>query len=102
MKCPTCLQQVDLVKLRSIPQNRAYFGLVVATIAEDRGYTKDAMHKALAGKFLGFDMIDVGGGEYVAIPKSTKELTVIEFKEYQETIRLWAIDEGYVIPEIKK
>lgn len=101
MLCPTCRQTVDLVKIRSNQQNRAYFGLVVAMIAEDRGYSKEAFHKALAGEFLGYDEIILNGTTRM-VPKSTKELTTVEFKAYEEAVRLWAIDEGYYIPEPKK
>ena len=74
---------------RSDRQNRAYFGLVVALLAEHCGYTPDEMHEALAWKFLGLE----NAGDLLPRRRSTASLSTSEFEDYVATIRRWAATE---------
>lgn len=98
MRCPTCQQSIGVVKNRSGQQNRAYFGLVVGMLAEHLGYDKEDMHKALAGEFLGYEVVEINGKVH-SVPKSTKSLNTSEFKEYAERIQRFAAEfHGLNIP----
>lgn len=92
MKCPKC-GYCDGVKSRSIQQNRAYFGLAVSKIAAQCNCTKEDMHKALAGEFLGFNEVKMGNHK-VLVPRSTKDLTTKEFMAYVERVQRWAAEQG--------
>jgi len=84
-------------KKRSNPQNRYYWGIVVAIISESTGEDDlDAIHEVLKRKFLpkktvlGEDIPEV----------STKKLKTIEFEDYMSNIRMWASrDYNIYIPE---
>jgi len=77
---------------RSNNQNRYYWGVVVAMLAEEIGYTRDQMHDALRLKFLRVEA-DL---EYT---RSTTELSTKEFEAYLDDVRIWAAtDLGTVIP----
>jgi dihydroorotate dehydrogenase len=88
--CPSC-GYTDNKKTRSIQQNKAYFGLAVNMIANHLGYDKEDMHKALAEKFLGTVEIKFGK-ETLIVPKSTKNLTTVQFIEYTERVQRWAAE----------
>lgn len=80
---------------RSLKQNRAYFGLIVAAIAEHCGYTKDEAHEALAFKFLRQGEPDAP----LPTRRSTADLTTKEFEEYQAQVKQFAAEElGLFIP----
>ena len=81
---------------RTIPQNRYYWGVVIAILAEEFGYTKDECHEALRYQFLRIP------GENGLPDKilHTSDLDTIAFNEYLENIRRWALIEyGIYIPE---
>lgn len=94
-------QRVELIvrkrrAQRSDRQNRAYFGIVVAMLAEHCGYEPDEMHEALAWKFLGIDQ----AGDPLPRRRSTAGLTTAEFEDYVGRVRRWAAEElGCDIPE---
>ena len=90
MKCPKC-GYLYLRQTRSTQQNRAYFGIAVKLIGDHLGYDREEMHKALAGKFLGYDEVKIGG-EVILVPKSTRDLTTTEFNEYYANIQRWAAE----------
>lgn len=73
-------------KSRSAQQVRYYFGVVVAILGEEFGYTKDEMHAALCHRFLG--SVDQQTG--LMKIKSTKDLSTAEFEEHMARIREWA------------
>lgn len=97
MICPKC-GFTDGKKVRSIQQNRAYFGIAVKMIAEQCNSTVAAMHDALAGEFLGHEIVKMPGGKVIKVPKSTKPLTTKEFSQYVEKIQRWAAENGIDIP----
>lgn len=81
---------------RSLKQNRAYFGLIVAAVAEHCGYSKDEAHEALAFKFLRQGEPDAP----LPTRKSTADLTTKEFEEYQAQVKQFAAEElGLFIPD---
>ena len=85
--------------IRSGQQNRAYFGLVVEALSEHTGYDKEDMHKLLSAMFLGTIDLEMGGKTYT-IPRSTKNLTTVEFNKYVEDIQRWAAEFcGIVLPD---
>lgn len=96
--CPNCGYVVDLKKSRSSQQNRAYFGLAVERISEQCNSTKEAMHKALAGEFLGFDSVRMPNGKIIKVPRSTKDLSTKEFMVYVEKVQRWASENGIEVP----
>lgn len=89
-KCPLCGNALTRLP-RSTQQNRAYFGIAVKLIGDHLGYDREEMHKALAGKFLGFDEVKIGD-EVMLVPKSTTHLSTREFNEYYAKIQRWAAE----------
>lgn len=82
-------------KSRSAQQNRYYFGVVVAILGEEFGYTRDEMHAALCHRFLG----DVDERTGLMKIGSTKDLSTAEFEEHMSRIREWAgLNYGIEIP----
>lgn len=73
-------------KSRSAQQSRYYFGVVVAILGEELGYTRDEMHAALSHQFLG--SVDEQTG--MMRIRSTKDLSTAEFEEHMTRIREWA------------
>lgn len=73
-------------KSRSAAQSRYMWGVVIAILADEFGYTKDEMHAALAHKFLG--SVDEKTG--LMRIRSTKDLSTVEMEEYLASIREWA------------
>lgn len=86
-------------KIRSIQQNRYYWGVIVKMLAEHCGYSDEEMHESLKDKFLSIydpetDLKKIG---------STTELTTVEFIKYNETIKRWASTFHHlVIPDPKQ
>jgi hypothetical protein len=81
--------------VRSVQQNRYYFGVCVDLLAAHTGYTADEMHEALKWKFL----IIHRDGLPDTVP-STANLTKDQFCEYIDKIQQWAArDMGCVIPD---
>jgi len=72
-------------KERSTNQNAYYFGVVVAMIAKEIGYTPSETHEALKHKFLIYE------GDLLKI-KSTTELSTIEFEEFLTKVRVFSAE----------
>ena len=84
--------------VRSLPQNRCYWGLVLPTIANDIGYSTEELHEALKMKFLPREYVMLGDKEQ-EVRKSTTQLSTIEFNQYLEAIIAFAGTElGVSIP----
>lgn len=73
-------------KSRSAQQSRYYFGVVVAILGDEFGYTRDEMHAALNHRFLG----DVDERTGLMKIGSTRDLSTAEFEEHMSRIREWA------------
>lgn len=92
-------QRVDVIlkkhkDKRSNPQNRFYWGCVVALLAEHCGYESEEMHDALKQKFLAAHTDS-------ALPtvRSSAKLNTAEFSEYVEQCRRMAAEMGIYIPD---
>lgn len=83
-------------KERTTPQNRWYWGCVVAIPAHHYGYTPDEMHTAYKLMFLRAPQ-DMLNGPPTLI--STAKLTTTEFTEYIENCRKWCAEQGLFIPD---
>jgi hypothetical protein len=88
-------------KDRSNQENRYYRGVVVPMISEHTGYTPEEVHEFLKLKFL--SKIIVLAGKDERIPRSSTELSTIEWEKWMTEIREWAAQElSLVIPEPKQ
>lgn len=86
-------------KIRSLSQNKYYWGVVVKVIGEYLGETKERVHDMLAALYLR-DTIDLKNGNTELTVKSTAKLTTDEFEVYLKQVRQWAQEElSCVIPE---
>lgn len=94
MICPKCKFKF-ISTLRSTPQNRYYWGVVVEILSEHIGFSPEEMHEILKHKFLNpFEKMG-----YKIYPNTT-QLTTVEFKNYIEKIQRWAAQElQCVIPD---
>jgi hypothetical protein len=81
---------------RSLKANAYYFGVVIATIAPELGYTKDECHEALAWHLLQC------GDPDAKLPKrkSTADLTSHEFEDYVSQVKQFAAEKlGIYVPD---
>lgn len=96
-----------ITKTRSGKQNRYYWGVIIKMIAEEIcGYPasnedRDAIHKEMAKKFLGYAIVEKGGFTFEVI-RSTTDLNTKEMEEYHEHIRRWASEYLYLYIPLPK
>lgn len=91
--CPRCRGAgvVKRKKIRSLEQNKYYWGVVVLMIAEQMGEDKETVHEILKNKFnpirvvLPDQTISEYGGE-------TKKLDTKQFGEYISLIKRWSFE----------
>jgi hypothetical protein len=84
---------------RSLAQSRYYWGVVLAYLSEETGFTKDEAHQLMQRMFLKYAK-DVSDGTSEMFVRSTTSLNTIEMNEYIEQIRIFAVSElGCYIPE---
>lgn len=76
-----------VTKQRSNPQNKYYWSVVIPTISNVTGYTRDEMHEVLKYRFL---QVAVGKDITMKMVKSTADLKTDEFQLYLSDIRNWA------------
>lgn len=76
-------------KQRSNEQNRYYWGVVVKILSEEWGWLSDDLHDALKWHFLRVP----GENGLPDRAGSTASLSTIEFEDYLEKVRVWAITE---------
>ncbi len=72
---------------RSDQQNKYYWGVVVEILSNELGYSKDDLHYALREKFL-----NIFAKDTLRIPKSTTDLSTVEFEVYMTDVRRWAVE----------
>ncbi len=92
------IEKISKQKMRSVEQNKYYWGVVIKYLALEIGYSKEEMHEALKIKFLTYENV-------TGLPTmlTTTQLSTIQFEAYLEQIRRWAsLDMGIVIPEPKQ
>ena len=80
---------------RSSSQNRYYFGVVVALIAEACGYEPDEMHEVLAMRFLRIEDCPLTGAPR---RQRTPRTNTAEFSTYVEQCRRFGAELGLYIP----
>ena len=104
MRCPYCDNEINLkeLRLRTTPQNRYYYGVVVTLLSDHTGYSKNEIHEMLKNKFL-TEVIAIKTPKKLLLERTTRsstELTTAEFEEYLSQITQWAAEElSVVIPE---
>lgn len=81
---------------RSLNQNALYWEWVTI-IGDYFGNTKDEMHTILKGLVGHKQEVKVGKKKFL-IPKSTSNYTVGEMVEYMFNVKVWASQEGIVLP----
>ena len=78
--------------VRSLSQNKYYWGVIIEILSANFGYEREEMHEALKFKFLkkhgDTDLVTVG---------STAKLSTAEFTEYIDEIIRWASTEYQVV-----
>ena len=78
--------------LRSLSQNKYYWGVIMEILSNNFGYDREEMHEALKFKFLkkhgDTDLVTVG---------STAKLSTAEFTEYIDEIIRWSSVEYQVV-----
>ena len=82
--------------LRSLSQNRYYWGVVIEILAEEFGYEREEMHEALKMKFL-------RKHDDTKLPTvgSTARMNTAQFSDYIDRVMRWAAtDYSIYIPEI--
>ena len=95
MTCPHCGCEFDEPGKRSSSANRYYWGVVMALIARELGYTAEECHDALKAKFRGREDITTG----LVIARSTRTNSP-DFWDYIARIREWSHQFlGVYIPE---
>jgi len=83
---------------RSGNQNRYYWGVVLAYLSEETGFTKEEAHQLMQRMFLRYDK-SVFDGAAETFVRSTTSLNTLEMEEYLENIRIFALSElGTYIP----
>ena len=96
MKCPHCGREIvrKITKASSTSQRRYWFGVVIATLAEQFGMTKDECHEAVMYHFTHY--VDDHGLDR---RKSYNDLTTAEAEKLHEEVRAWAaVDHQCYIP----
>jgi hypothetical protein len=103
MICPYCKKQFTMqeAKIRSLPENRYYWGVLLKILSDYTGHTEEEMHEVCRSLFLN-ETITLETKEGISlkqIPRSSKELNTVEFEIYLAEIRQWASrDLGCYIP----
>jgi len=101
-KYPSCKFEylIPLSKelVRTIPQNKLYWGVYIRMIAEGMGeLIADDLHEDLKLLFNPKDSRLVPGAK---VGGSTSKMTRKEFKQYLEKIKIWALQfHGIDLPE---
>lgn len=71
-------------QVRSLPQNKYYWGVVVKVVSQHTGYTSEETHQELARMFLSYE------NNRKLFVRSTTKLNTLEFEKYAESCRDWA------------
>ena len=77
---------------RSLLQNKYYWGVVIAMLSKEIGYSPEAMHEYMKEQFLTPIKVDMPDGGELEWRASTADLTTELFDSYIQKIRIWAGD----------
>jgi hypothetical protein len=92
--CEVWVTITKKTKIRSLNQNRYYWGVIISILSKELGYLEEEIHDSLKFKFL------LDNTKKIPLVVSTTDLTTVEFEEYQSKIRMWASSElNIYIPE---
>jgi hypothetical protein len=80
-------------KKRSSPQNRYYHAVVLKYLSETTGFSLSEMHEVLKAKFLPYERANRVTSEVVQFGRSTTELNTLQYEEFLEQVRVWALNE---------
>jgi hypothetical protein len=95
LTCPHCGCEFEAAPGRSSQANRYYWGVVMAILSKELGYTPEETHEAVKAKFRGREDVTTG----LVIARSTKTNSR-DFWEYVEQVRQWShAFLGVYIPE---
>jgi hypothetical protein len=78
---------------RSLAFNRYYWAVVVPYIAVEIGYNKEEMHDVLRRMFLSYEKKNDITQSVDVFLLSTAKLNDVEFNEYIEKIRMFALEQ---------
>ena len=78
---------------RSLAFNRYYWSVVIPYIAIETGYTKEEMHDVLRRMFLSYEKKNEITQSVDVFLLSTAKLDNVEFNEYIEKIRTFALEQ---------
>lgn len=84
---------VEFRKNRSNNANRYYWGVVIKELCSHTGYNADEMHDLLKAKFNPKELVFKETGESIKIGGSTADMNTLEFDNYLEQIRIFALTE---------
>lgn len=102
--CPKCFFEYTIPLnrelVRTLPQNKLYWGVYLKIIAEHLGYFAEDLHEELKYKFNPKDSKFAPGER---IGGSTTKMTRKEFTDYLEDIRTWALTfHNITLPEAEE
>ena len=87
---------------RTMPQNRYYWGVLLAAIAGETGHPSEDLHEIFKAKFLPRSYALFNGKEHQFV-KSTTELSKQEFTAYLHQVRAFAESElGVLVPDLER
>jgi len=84
-------------KDRTGKQNKYYWGVVLAYLADDTGHTTEEVHEEMKDKFLTREYVTVGGLEH-QIEKTTTTLTTKGFSDYIDQVIAFCGIMGISVP----
>ena len=101
--CPKCKfeYRLELERdiVRTLPQNKLYWGAYLRIIGEHLGMYPDDLHEEMKRMFNAKDSKFTPGEK---IGGTTTKLTTKEFTTYLENIKMWALTEHQVdLPDIE-
>lgn len=89
-------------RTRSIVSNNFYFGVIVKSLAEYTGHTKDEVHEILKARFAHdpYYVVNEKTGEITVteVPRSTKRMTQPEFSAFIDSCIQLCTDLGIQLP----
>lgn len=83
---------------RTMSQNKYYWGVVLAMLADWSGHEPEELHEHFKRAFLGVELRELPTGQMLEMANSTRTLTVQQFTKYVEDVAKWAGEQGVYIP----
>ena len=78
---------------RTTQQNRYYWGVVLAIISQETGYTIEEAHEEMKQLFLQKEIVNRKTGIVSRVPDSSALQDTKQFAEYIDKIVMWALTE---------